>query len=231
LESELGLADPSGWWRLSVAEESFLATKHPRTRLAAAAELVHYRQTGRFLKAASDLPPGVSDQLAAATGTDSDDLEDWLWSSRTSRRHRAEILEFLGMRRLTRRDLADAFAFAADELCPRGMTPGALMERLISWFFERKIECPSEDELVRVSGGARRRFEERVLDAAGGLLPETLKAVLDASLADADPVTGFTGLKTDPGKANLENILTAAKRLEFLRSLALPACLLAATMR
>jgi TnpA family transposase len=227
LESELGLADPSGWWRLSVAEESFLATKHPRTRLAAAAELVHYRQTGRFLKAASDLPPGVSDQLAAATGTDSDDLEDWLWSSRTSRRHRAKILEFLGMRRLTRRDLADAFALAADELCPRGMTPGALMDRLISWFFERKIECPSEDELVRVTGGARRRFEERVLDAAGGLLPETLKAVLDASLADADPVTGFTGLKTDPGKANLENILTAAKRLEFLRSLALPAGLLA----
>jgi Domain of unknown function (DUF4158) len=75
-----------------------------------------------------------------------------------SRRHRAEILGFLGVRRLTRRDLADAFAFAADKLCPRGMTPGALMDRLISWFFERKIECPSEDELVRVSGGARRRF-------------------------------------------------------------------------
>jgi hypothetical protein len=33
-------------------------------------------------------------------------------------------------------------------------------------------------------------------------------------------------LKADPGKANLENILTAAKRLEFLRSLALPAGLL-----
>ena len=40
-----------------------------------------------------------------------------------------------------------------------------------------------------------------MLDAAGGRLPETLKTVLDASLADADPVTGFTGLKADPGKA------------------------------
>ena len=207
-----------------MAEEGFLATKHPRTRLAAAAELVHYRQTGRFLKAASDLPPGVSDQLAAATGTASDCLEGWLSSSRTSRRHRSEILEFLGMRRLTRRDLADAFAFAADELCPRGMMPGALMDRLISWFYERKIECPSEDELVRVTGGARRRFEERVLDTAGGLLPETLKTVLDASLADADPVTGFTGLKADPGKANLENILTAAKRLEVSHHAGGPAC-------
>ncbi|MGH7120078.1 MAG: DUF4158 domain-containing protein, partial [Acetobacteraceae bacterium] len=91
--------------------------KHPRTRLAAAAELVHHQQTGRFLQAASDLPPGVVDQLAAATGVDSDGLAGWLWSSRTSRRHRAEILEFLGMRRLTRRDLAEASAFAAEELC------------------------------------------------------------------------------------------------------------------
>lgn len=109
---------------------------------------------------------------------------------------------------------------------PARYDAGALMDRLISWFFERKIECPSEEELARISGGARRRFEERVLDAAAGRLPETLKAVLDASLADDDPVTGFTGLKADPGKANLENILTAAKRLEFLRFLGLPVGLL-----
>lgn len=95
-----------------------------------AVELVHYRQTGQFLKAASDLPPGVVNHLAAAIGVGADDLEGWLWSSRTSRRHRANILEFLGMRRLTWHDLADAFAFAAEELCPRGMTPGATTDRL-----------------------------------------------------------------------------------------------------
>ena len=59
-----------------------------------------------------------------------------------------------------------------------------------------------------------------------GSLSEAQKARLDEFLLDADPATGFTGLKADPGKANLENILTAAKRLEFLRSLALPAGLL-----
>jgi hypothetical protein len=42
-----------------------------------------------------------------------------------------------------------------------------------------------------------------VLDATGGLLSEAQKARLDESLSDADPVTGFTGLKADPGKANL----------------------------
>ena len=32
--------------------------------------------------------------------------------------------------------MADAFAFAAEKLCPRGMTLGAMADRLISWFFE-----------------------------------------------------------------------------------------------
>ena len=232
MEREPGLADLSDWWRLSIAEEGFLAAKHPRARLAAVVKLVHDRQTGRFLKAASDLPAGVAEHLAYATGTQAGDLDGWLWSGRTSRRNRAEILEFLGVRRLTRRDLADVSAFTAEDLCPRGLTRGAMTDRLIAWFFERKIERPAEDELTRLTASVRRRFEERVRDATGGLLSEAQKTRLDESLSDADPVagftgfTGFTGLKAGPGKANLENILTAAKRLEFLRSLALPAELL-----
>ena len=81
LEREPGLADPSGWWRLSVAEKSFLAAKHPQARLAAAAELVHYRQTGRFMRATDDLPPGVVEQLVDATATQANDLAGWLWSA------------------------------------------------------------------------------------------------------------------------------------------------------
>ena len=130
------------------------------------------------------------------------------------------------MRRLTRRDLADASAFVVEELCPRGLARGAMTDRLIASFSERKIKCPAEDEFTRLISSARRRFEEHVLEGAGGLLSELQKTRLDESLSDTDPVTGFTGLKADPGKANLENILTAAKRLEFLRFLVLPAGLL-----
>jgi hypothetical protein len=37
------------------------------------------------------------------------------------------------------------------QLCPRGLTRGAMTDGLIAWFFERKIECPGEDELTRLS--------------------------------------------------------------------------------
>ena len=76
-----------------------------------------------------------------------------------------------------------------------------MTDRLVAWFSERKIECPAEDELTRLISRARRRFDEHVLDAAGGLIPDQQKRRLDESLSDTDPVTGFTGLKADPGKA------------------------------
>jgi len=226
LERGQGSADKSGWVQLSVAEEAFLVVKHSRTRLAVAAEMKSYCQTGRFAKGKSDFPSGVLEQLAVATETEVADLDTYFWSGRTARRHRAEVLEFLGVRRLTQRDLAEASAFAVADLCPHGLPRGVMAERVISWFFERKVACPEDSELDRLIAVARRRFEEQMLDATARLLSAEHREALDISLVDEDPVTGFSGLKADPGKANLENILLAAKRLTFLRSLALPDTLL-----
>jgi hypothetical protein len=58
-----------------------------------------------------------------------------------------------------------------------------------------------------------------VLDSVVSILSPAQTKMLDASLADEDVVTGFTGLRADPGDANLNNILLAAQRLSFVRSL------------
>lgn len=56
---------------------------------------------------------------------------------------------------------------------------------------------------------------------ATSLSPEHRRG-LDASLADEDSATSFSDLKADPGQPNLDNILIAAKRLGFVKGLALP---------
>jgi hypothetical protein len=68
-------ADKSGWLQLSAAEEAFLAAKHSRTRLAVAAEMKSYCQTGRLAKGKGDFPPGVLEQLAMVIETDIADLD------------------------------------------------------------------------------------------------------------------------------------------------------------
>ena len=53
------------------------------------------------------------------------------------------------------------------------------------------------------------------------MLPEHRRG-LDASLAGEESATGFADLKADPGQPSLDNILLAAKRLAFVKRLALP---------
>ena len=69
---------------------------------------------------------------------------------------------------------------------------------------------------------ARRTFEDKVLEAIASSLSPEHRRRLDASLADEDGATSFSDLKADPGQPNLDNILLAAKRLTFVKQVALP---------
>jgi hypothetical protein len=206
----------SAWWRLSDAELALLETKPLQTRLGFTAQLMMYRQTGRFVERIDAFPSGIIDQLAALTETAPADLDEYPWSGRTGRRHRVDILRFLGIRRSTREDLEHASAFVIAELCPQGLSPAAMADILAGWFLERRVACLESAELGGLVTAARRRFEERVLDSVVSILSPTQKKMLDASLTDEDVVTGFTGLRADPGDANLDNILLAAQRLSDL---------------
>ena len=62
-----------------------------------------YHCAGRFAQRAEAFPLGAIAYLAQQTGTEPSDLETYDWSGRTARRHRADILEFLGIQRLTGR--------------------------------------------------------------------------------------------------------------------------------
>jgi Domain of unknown function (DUF4158) len=73
----------SEWWRLSDAELALLETKPLQTRLGFTAQLIMYRQTGRFVERIDAFPSGIIDQLAALTETAPADLDDYPWSGRT----------------------------------------------------------------------------------------------------------------------------------------------------
>lgn len=139
-----------------------------------------------------------------------------------------DILAFLGIQRFTGRDIDRAITWITAELCPQGVSSSDLSDRVVAWFTDQRIACPEEAELHRLVATVQRRFEEQVLNAIAMHLSPEQKALLDGSLSDKDPVTGFSGLKADPGEANLDNILLAAQGLEFIRSMDLPIAVLPA---
>jgi Domain of unknown function (DUF4158) len=209
-------------WSLTFEDLALLNAKPAATRLGFAAQLVMYRTAGRFGRVASEFPDAAIAYLAEQVGAAAADLAGYDWLGRSGRRHRAEILAYLGFRRARQQDMWDAAAWTGAELCPLGWSSAEMMERLLGWFVDRRIAAPDEEALGSLIVTARRAFEDKVLVAiSDSLSPEQCRS-LDASLADEDGATGFSGLKADPGQPNLDAILGVAKRLAFLKQLALP---------
>jgi TnpA family transposase len=217
-----GEIDLAAAWSLSFEDGAMLAAKRVSVRLGLAIQLMMYRRTGRFALHAEALSAEAISYLAEQTGTKPSDLADYDWLGRSGRRHRAEILDHLGLRRAARQDLRDASAWARAELCPLGLSIGDMEERLLVWFVGRQVVAPAEETLASLIATARRTFEDDLLGAIAASLSLEHRRQLDAALADDGGVTSFSGLKADPGQPNLDNVLLIARRLSFVKELALP---------
>lgn len=209
-------------WSLAFEDLALLSAKPSGARLGFAAQLMLYRATSRFGLAASDFPDAAIAYLAEQIGAAPADIADFNWTGRSGRRYRAEILDYLGLRRASKQDLQDAHAWVEADLCPLGLPAAEMIERLLGWFGDRRIAGPEPGVLKPLIVTASRAFEGKALNAVAAFLSPEQCRQLDASLADEGSAIGFSGLKADPGQPNLDNILTGAKRLAFVKQLALP---------
>ena len=91
-------------WSLGFEDLALLNAKPVTTRLGFAAQLMMYRTAGRFGRAASEFAGAAIGYLAEQIGGAAADLADYDWLGRSGRRHRAEILDYLGFRRARKQD-------------------------------------------------------------------------------------------------------------------------------
>ncbi|NGO54644.1 Tn3 family transposase [Allomesorhizobium camelthorni] len=216
----------AGGWSLSFADIDFVNAKPAGSRLGLAVQLKFFATYGYFATAASEVPGESVSYLANQLGVGETDLDGHDFSGRSGRRHCAEILRHLGFRRMKHADRAVLVAWMAMDLCPRGASVAAMLEAVFLWCRDRRMFGPSAKEMERLVRSERQRFLETFLGSvADQLLPETM-ALMEASLADPESSIGFHAIKGDPGAATLDNMLSLADRLAFIKRLDLPRDLL-----
>ena len=88
-------------WSLTFEENQLLKTKPVRNHLAFVAQLKHYQNSGRFALKTSEVPETPLHYLADQLDASVDQLYEYDWLTRTAARHRREILDFLGVQRVT----------------------------------------------------------------------------------------------------------------------------------
>ena len=209
-------------WSLSFSELEFVSGYRHAMRIGIAVQMLHFRSHGYFPTSLDEVPSDASEYVADQVGEDLVSAPKYDSSKDTSRRHRLDILRFLGIRRATDRDRA-ALRTELKSCAPRlGASPENMIAQGYQWALQNAVFVPSRKIMERLVRSARHAFQEDLLISVFDRLAETSTTELEASLADPRGTRGFQHLKGDVGAATLDNVLDAADRLEFTHRLDLP---------
>jgi hypothetical protein len=209
-------------WSLRFEEMQLLKSKPNRNHLAFVSQLKFYQNSGRFPSSAKDISPTVLHYLANQIEADVGYLDSYDWSGRTGSRHRREILDFIGIRRVSAADKVRFTAWLAQSVYPRGVDTSEATELASDWFRARKIECPAEKELDKLVRSAQQQLEGELFERISKCLQLQCKQRLDQSLETVEGRAAFTDIKSDPGRVGLDRVLKEAAKLAFIRTIELP---------
>ncbi|MBH2000008.1 DUF4158 domain-containing protein [Sphingobium sp. Z007] len=120
MDRSISGGDLIGRWSLSFADIDFVNSKPALTRLGLAAQLKFFASLGFFATDPGSIPTDGLSYLAEQLGVEAGEIAGYDFSSRTARRHCAEILIHLGYHRMKRGHRAQLTEWSAGELCPGG---------------------------------------------------------------------------------------------------------------
>ena len=237
---ELDAGELDEFWTLTADELKRAGGKRDANALAFALLFKFFVARGRFPHGRAELPDEAVKFVAGQVRVPASDLESYDWSGRTVERHRAEIRELLGFRECSVADYTAAADWLVEQVTQVEREPEQVRVELLSWLRQRRLEPPAIARLNRIVRSALDRGEKLLLDRiCAGLkvrtrtrLNELVFGVPDEPVVDAveGQATGrdvLTWVKTDPGRLSLNTMLDEIGKLEAIRSIGLPAALLA----
>jgi hypothetical protein len=209
-------------WSLSFSDLEFVHGYRHQTRIGVAAQLLFFRCNGYFPSTLAEIAQDALDYVCDQTGEPAALAGSYRLAGDIARRHRLQILRFLGFRRAGEGEKAALCEYLSEIARSVGANSAELAEKGYAWALQNKVFIPSRAIMERLTRSALHAFSERLLDETCGRMSVETRLALEASLSDPRGQHGFLRLKEDVGAATLDNVLDAASRLDFVQSLVLP---------
>ncbi|WP_228933586.1 DUF4158 domain-containing protein [Roseibium aggregatum] len=209
-------------WNLSFSDLEFVHGYRHQTRIGVAAQLLFFRCNGYFPSTLAEIAQDALDYVCDQTGEPAALAGSYKLAGDIARRHRLQILRFLGFRRAGDGEKAALCEYLSEIAGSVGANSAELAEKGYAWALQNKVFIPSRAIMERLVRSALHMFSEGILELTCGHLPVETRLALEASLSDPRGQQGFLRLKEDVGAATLDNVLADAGRLEFVQSLDFP---------
>src|SRR5512135_2913363 len=148
-------------WMLTPADHVLVSEKSRANRLMFALLLLFYRAHGRFPKRPGEIDAAAVESVAQQLGIESHLDERYDTTSRTWKRHRAEIRARFGFREATVADAEALEAWLRDQVAAAGTDPALLVDRIEARCRDLLIEPPSGDRIHRIVRAAIRAHDDR----------------------------------------------------------------------
>jgi len=212
--------DLSDHWSLNYEELELIKLKTEQSHLPFCAQLKHYQNFGFFPSSYHDIPNESLQYLMSQLGAQKPD--NYKWNGRIARRHKVEILEFLGIKKSNKNERESFKTRLINEFIPKTNNINKLLTYAEVWFFEHKLVAPSKAVLERLIRSAISIHEEKLFKSIASSISSKDKSKLNDFLSPENKNVNFSKIKTDPGKIGLDSVVKESEKLSFINSLSMP---------
>ncbi len=216
-------------------ELSLLGNKTGGTRLGFAVLFKFFQFQARFPNHRNEIPKEVVLYIAKQINLGHWLIDEYDWSGRSIKYHRAQIREFFGFREVTNEDIQEMTDWLSKQVFYKDADVENLKEEAYKRFRELQIEPPTTDRIDRITRSAIYTYENQFFkDTFQNLNKDTLSRmdnlISDLTLYDesdfdynseADTLS-FSDLRSDPGRIGLESVLREVLKLRTILRLQLP---------
>lgn len=223
-------------WTLVPGEKELVLKKRGPSRLVFAVFLKFFQSEGRFPDHLQEVPNIVVGYIAQQVEISPDQWLNYHWDSRTITYHRSEIRALFGFREATVGDGENLIALLCEHILAHTRHADHIKLAVYKRLRDLKIEPTTPDRIDHLVKSAVHTFETKFCEGILQRLSASTREKLDALLMptqenvpekEQDPQTekGWAllyHLRTDPGRATLENLLKEITKLELVRALNLP---------
>ena len=168
-----------------------------------------------------ELPEEVRAFVAAQLGLLWDSSESYSWGGSTLDYHLAQIRQHSGWRFPTAQDKEELENWLRNQGAKEAHAADALFDCACERLRSLRVELPAEGELERVVNAALNGFFQDIHRRISDALAPDVRAGIDALLVvpESASVSGFEGLKADPGKAGVDNLQAEIEKLTRIRAI------------
>ena len=150
-------------WTLTALEEALTVARQGPGRFGFVVLLKFFQYEGRFPESRREIPADVMRYVAMQLAMPLSTLDDFDWQGCTARRQRAEILEWLGIRRMKAADWRALATWLDAKVLPLDLTLEQVTERTRDWLRTHRLDPPGQERLERMLRAQLHAFETDLL--------------------------------------------------------------------